>query len=114
MMDKPVVLEHHVWDRQKHCFVAAGTRTEAYDNRLERRIIGRPRLRGLFLKGPVPWSWILVAAGLPGRALIVGLCLWRLAGATKDRTIVLGNDDLAPFGIDRSAKSRALTALEEA
>ena len=69
---------------------------------------------GRYLKGPVPWPWIVAAAALPGKALIVGLCLWRLAGATKNRTVVLGNVDLAPFGTDRAAKSRALAALEGA
>src|ERR1051325_2442121 len=68
----------------------------------------------LYLKGPVPWSWIIAASSLPGSALRVGLCLWRLAGATKKTTFPFGNAELEPFGIDRPAKSRALDALEEA
>ena len=62
----------------------------------------------------MPWPWIVAAAALPGKALLVGLCLWRLAGAMKSRTVRLGNADLKPFGIDRAAKSRALSALEGA
>jgi len=67
-----------------------------------------------FLKGPVPWSWIEVAAALPGKALEVGLCLWRLAGAMKSTTIRLGNREVERLGIDRFAKSRALVALQNA
>ena len=69
---------------------------------------------GRFLMGPVPWHWIVVAAALPGSALRIGLCLWRLAGAMKCKTISLGNADLRPLGIDRASKSRALRALERA
>jgi DNA-binding transcriptional ArsR family regulator len=70
--------------------------------------------RSRFLKGPVPWDWIIRASELPGRALIVGLCLWRLSGAVGNRTVTFGNAELQPFGIDRAAKSRALAVLESA
>jgi hypothetical protein len=69
---------------------------------------------GRFLKGPIPWSWIAGAAALPSRALLVGLCLWRLAGAMKIDTISFGNSDLRQLGVDRATKSRALRALERA
>ena len=68
----------------------------------------------LFLKGPIPWHWIIRASKLPGKALIVGLCLWRLKGATKKNAIPLSNVELEPFGVDRAAQSRALAALEQA
>jgi hypothetical protein len=67
-----------------------------------------------YLKGPVPWAWVIAASALPGKALLVGLCIWRLRGATKRETVVLGNADLEPLRIDRAAKSRALAALERA
>jgi DNA-binding transcriptional ArsR family regulator len=67
-----------------------------------------------FLKGPIPWQWIIRASQLPGKAFVVGLCLWRLKGAMKKDTIKLSNAELEPFGIDRAAKSRALSALEKA
>ena len=69
---------------------------------------------GRFLKGPIPWSWIAAASALPGQALLVGLCIWRLAGAMKNHTVSLGNSDLKPLRVDRAAKSRALRALERA
>jgi len=33
----------------------------------------------------------------------VGLCVWRLAGATKNRTVFFGNADLKSLRIDRAA-----------
>jgi hypothetical protein len=65
-----------------------------------------------FLKGPVPWPWIEKAARLPGKSLVVGLALWRLAGAMKSRTVRLANSETEALGISRSAKSRALHELE--
>ena len=73
-----------------------------------------PADRVKFLKGPVPWSWIKAAARLPGSALAVGLTLWRLSGATKSKTVRLANSETEALGVGRSAKSRALVALERA
>jgi len=67
-----------------------------------------------FLKGPIPWDWVIRASDLPGKALIIGLCLWRLSGATKKNEITLGNKEIEPFGINRAAKSRAIAALKQA
>lgn len=64
-----------------------------------------------FLKGPIPWWWMERAAAQPGKALEVGLCLWRLAGAMRSRTVRLGNREVERLGVDRHAKSRALAGL---
>jgi hypothetical protein len=69
---------------------------------------------GKFLRGPVPWDWLAKAAKLPGKALHVGLALWRLSGATKSDTVRLSNVELDAMGVDRNAKSRALKHLEQA
>jgi hypothetical protein len=37
----------------------------------------RPRRAERFLRGPVPWPWLVRAMALPGKALAVGLILWR-------------------------------------
>ena len=65
-----------------------------------------------FLKGPIPWDWLERAAVLPGKALAVGLCLWRLAGLKDNNTVWLTNDEAATLGVDRYAKSRALRQLQ--
>jgi DNA-binding transcriptional ArsR family regulator len=72
------------------------------------------KLLGRHLRGPIPWDWVVQASMLPGKALVVGLCLWRISGATKSKTVVLANSELEPFGVGRSAKTRALAALKDA
>jgi DNA-binding transcriptional ArsR family regulator len=65
-----------------------------------------------FLKGPIPWSWITAAAALRGKALLVGLDLWREAGCRKARTVPLNLSHLADtFDISRLTVQRALKAL---
>jgi DNA-binding MarR family transcriptional regulator len=72
------------------------------------------RERYRFLKGPVPMSWLASASKLGGKALAVGIALWRLAGATKSQTVILSTTEVATLGVDRNSKSRALRALEQA
>ena len=40
-----------------------------------------------FLKGPIPWRWLVAAARLPGKALQVSLLLWKEAGCRKSRVV---------------------------
>jgi hypothetical protein len=107
-------IERRVWDINGGHFATTGETVEGEVSALEQLANNLSGPAGLFLKGPVPWPWIVSAATLPGKALIVGLCLWRLAGALKSRTVTLGNAELKPFGVDRAVKSRALVALERA
>jgi hypothetical protein len=41
----------------------------------------------MFLKGPVPWDWLVVAGRLKGSALQVGITLWHLSGLARSRTV---------------------------
>jgi DNA-binding transcriptional ArsR family regulator len=74
-------------------------------------------VKGDFLRGPIPTAWLKRACDLPGgRAIAVALALWWLAGVRgrKDE-LRLTSKVLGRLGVaDRSAKSRALLALEEA
>jgi hypothetical protein len=66
-----------------------------------------------FLRGPIPWDWIAVAERLPGKALTLGLCLWREAGRRQQRTVKLCLRRLdLPLG--RQPAQRALRHLEKA
>ena len=67
-----------------------------------------------FLKGPVPLGWLAQAACLPGKALHVGVFLWFLAGLKNTCVVLLANGRLSGFGVNRSAKYRALNSLEAA
>jgi hypothetical protein len=107
-------VERKIWSPDRGRFIATGETTDVDIDARQMEAERRPVSRDRFLKGPVPWSWIATAAALPGQALLVGLCVWRLAGATKNHTISFGNADLRPLGIERAAKSRALRALEQA
>jgi hypothetical protein len=104
--------ERQVWQAASGTFMTTGEISEGDNASLKapgHEIVGSANS---FLKGPVPWPWIVTAATLPGKALLVGLCLWRLAGAMKTFTVVLGNADLASLHVDRASKSRALSELE--
>ena len=82
--------------------------------RAPERRVPNARTRGHFLKGPVPLSWLMAAANLPGKALAVGIAIWFRSGLTKSLTVSLPSTLLGLFGVDRSAKLRALRALEDA
>lgn len=65
-----------------------------------------------FLRGPVPYPWIAVAASLPGRALAVGIVIWIWSGILRRRYDL--PISLSRIPISRSAAARGLTALERA
>jgi hypothetical protein len=64
-----------------------------------------------FLKGPIPWRWVECASALPGKALAVGLAVWRDAGCRNERTVPL---NLSGLLMPRRTARRALQALEAA
>jgi hypothetical protein len=108
-------IERKIWNAGRGRFTATGEAKDVdIDKREEPAAERFPVSGGRFLRGPIPWAWITAAAALPGQALVVGLCVWRLAGAMKSHIVSFGNSDLKPLGIDRAAKSRALQALETA
>jgi hypothetical protein len=63
---------------------------------------------------PVPLAWFDRACVLPGKALAVGLVLWRLARLKKTNSVLLTNAALKRHGLARWAKYPALQALERA
>jgi hypothetical protein len=104
--------QHLIWDSNSGRYYVNAD-TVNVDPTVSLKVKGK-KPTNLFIKGPIPWDWLVRASALPGKALVVGLCLWRLKGATRKNTISLGNSELTPFGIDRAAKSRAIAALEGA
>jgi hypothetical protein len=63
-----------------------------------------------FLKGPIPWQWIEAAAALPGKALAVGLVVWREAGCRNAATVPL---NLSGLRMPRRTAQRALQSLRD-
>ena len=71
----------------------------------------KKRTRGRFLRGPVPMDWIAQAHGCGGKAGLMGIVLWHLAGMKNAHTVIVTNVEVARWGMDRFAKGRALKAL---
>jgi hypothetical protein len=67
----------------------------------------------MFLKGPIPWSWMTAALSLSGKALHVGLVLWFLAGMKKSAEVSLSLKSLERYGLSRWAAARGLQSLED-
>jgi hypothetical protein len=67
-----------------------------------------------FLKGPIPWPWLVLAARLPGQALQVALLLWREAGCRKCRTVPFCLSHGRELGVTVGSARRALRHLEAA
>jgi len=65
-----------------------------------------------YLKGPIPWAWLSVAAKCPGRALHVALVVWHLHGLERSMVVKMSGARLRELGVDRHAASRGLRALE--
>ena len=66
-----------------------------------------------FLRGPIPWPWLAVAARLSGKALALSLYLWREALRHNRRTVrlCLGRVGL---GMSEQVARRAVQQLERA
>jgi hypothetical protein len=74
-----------------------------------KRRIPRHKRGTYFLAGPIPWSWLLAAGQLPGKALFAGLCLWFLVKCQRSAEVVFSPKR---FGLSRFTSNRALKALE--
>jgi hypothetical protein len=62
----------------------------------------RGRVRGRFIRGPVPKAWLVEARKLPGKsALSVGLALWHLCGVNQNNlTFKFTSVEAESWGID--------------
>ena len=107
-------IQAHLWDAERGMYVPVTNLLETGAGRFDKAEAFARSRGGRFLRGPIPWDWIRRASQLPGKALILGLCIWRLSGATGKNMVLLSNSELQPFRIDRAAKSRGLAALEKA
>jgi len=65
-----------------------------------------------FLRGPIPMTWIIAAARLPGRSLHVGVALWIMSEINQSCVVPLTNLASQCFGLDRNSKYRGLSCLE--
>jgi hypothetical protein len=87
------------------------------DSQIPTRLVDLPRNRQRRSKQfipPVPLDWFDLACRLPGKALAVGLILWRQSRLEKSKTVVLTQTALNRYGVTRWQKYPALRALEGA
>lgn len=77
-------------------------------------VLPRHKAGERFLKGPIPWKWLSVAARLPGKALHVGIGLWFLAAVNHSAQVKLSMSLLGDMGVSRHSAYRGLLALERA
>jgi hypothetical protein len=90
-----------------------GTDLEALPKQPPKRL-PRHRPGEHFLKGPIPWSWLVTAAQLPGKALQVTLLLWKVAGCRKDRTVPFCLAHGQQLGMSRKSARYGLRQLKAA
>ena len=68
-----------------------------------------------FLKGPIPWAWLVAAGRLPGQALQVAISIRRWQGVLRCDVIEISLSRIASdFGMGRATAGRALAALGDA
>jgi hypothetical protein len=67
-----------------------------------------------FIKGPIDAIWLIQAAKLGVKPLLLGLVLWYLRGLRRADTVLLSNVTCGEWGIEPDAKRRALIKLEKA
>jgi len=81
----------------------------------EHNALGTCRVRGEFLKGPIPLSWLSGALKLNGKSpAAVALAIMFEVGRRKSNTITLTTAICERFFVNRKAKYRGLKALESA
>jgi hypothetical protein len=68
----------------------------------------------LFIKGPIPYDWMLRANLLPGKACAVSIALWFLRGLKCSDTFVFTAKAADLAGCSRQTLYRSISALEDA
>jgi hypothetical protein len=71
------------------------------------------RTNNLFIRGPIPFDWLMRANNIGGKAGLVGNALWLYVGLKKSLAFKIdGKLDLL-CGISRQARQSNLKKLEE-
>ena len=72
------------------------------------------RRKGLFLRGPIPISWLAIAGNLPGKSLHVGISLWLAYGVEKQSRFRFTPKWYGWFDVSPATLRRSLRRLQEA
>jgi hypothetical protein len=87
---------------------------QANQQQVAEKKVSTNKKQGQFLKGPVPLPWLIKASQCSGKTFVVAIVIWFRSGLSKSNQVNLTSKVLKQFGIDRSAKSRAIHHLEDA
>ena len=68
----------------------------------------------LFVKGPIPLSWVTKACQLPGKSFHVAIALRYLSGMRSSKTVAITRIDRRAFGLERYSLYRGLEHLADA
>jgi DNA-binding transcriptional ArsR family regulator len=71
------------------------------------------KVRGEYLRGPIPLSWLTRACELGGSSVKVALAVWFAKGVQGGDVVRLTSPLLVRFGVSPKAKLSGLNALEE-
>jgi hypothetical protein len=74
--------------------------------------IFEPKQGQRFLRGPIPWAWLLQAGCGTGKALHVALAVWHQAGLKRSAVLSFNQSRLADMGVSRDSARRGLRELE--
>ena len=68
-----------------------------------------------FIKGPIPFNWIIKAGKLPGKTLHLAIQMWFLVGVLKNKTIRVNLSKISrELRISRMTLIKSMKALENA
>lgn len=94
-------------------------RIQDFETVPESGAVGRPktlaRVKGLFLKGPIPLSWLIKTTNLSKHALAAGLALWFQRGVSRSTgPVVIRAHVRRKFNLSANQMLRGLRSLEAA
>jgi hypothetical protein len=66
-----------------------------------------------YIRGPIPLWWVKAAASIPGKALFVGLMIWRWYHISGKQPVKCSQEKFSDIGISRSHRKRILSDLRD-
>lgn len=82
-------------------------------NATQGRYIEAPK-NNKFIKGPISYDWVLLAAKISGKSASISFALWYLSGVQKSSKIKLTHKILQEFSISPKTAYRVLSSMEKA
>lgn len=75
-------------------------------------LLPRPQKGEKFIAANVPWSWFAIAAGLPGKALAIGMLVWWLVTVNKQPVVAFSYKRAECTGLSHESIRQSIRKLE--